>query len=259
MPAAPRGCRARPRPSAPMILLVALPRRCGTPTRSAATMTVGLSVLGQGLAQQIEPALGGKARADEHFVRQLARLRSAEELAAAQKAAWIAERGYEQMLKRIPRPARVRARGRLYCVMKELGAEDNFLLAERVAAQSRGARRGRARARRRRHHPVRDHALLSGPVCAALPHHRHRRAVADPARKYALLQEGHARRPEGGGAGRDRRRGVREDGRLLPRGGLRRLLPATLYARARPRPRHHVGPARRSDRSRARALDGRPG
>jgi Xaa-Pro aminopeptidase len=93
------------------------------------TLTVGLSVLGQGLAQRIEQVLGGKARADENFVRELARLRSPQELAAAQKATEIAERGYQHMLDAVrPGMREYELVAELYCFMKELGAEDNFLL-----------------------------------------------------------------------------------------------------------------------------------
>jgi Xaa-Pro dipeptidase len=93
------------------------------------TLTVGLSVLGQGLAQQIEQALGGKARADENFVRELARLRTPDELAAAQRATDIAERGYQHMLDTVrPGMREYELAAELYCFMKELGAEDNFLL-----------------------------------------------------------------------------------------------------------------------------------
>jgi Xaa-Pro aminopeptidase len=93
------------------------------------TLTVGLSVLGQGLAQRIGQALGGNARADENFVRELARLRTPEELAAAQRATVIAERGYQHMLETVrPGMREYELVAELYCFMKELGAEDNFLL-----------------------------------------------------------------------------------------------------------------------------------
>ena len=93
------------------------------------TLTVGLSVLGQGLAQRIGQALGGNARADENFVRELARLRTPEELAAAQRATTIAERGYQHMLETVrPGMREYELVAELYCFMKELGAEDNFLL-----------------------------------------------------------------------------------------------------------------------------------
>jgi len=58
------------------------------------TITVGLATVGVALAQQIEAALGGKSRPRDGYVRELARIRSAQELAAARKATEIAERGY---------------------------------------------------------------------------------------------------------------------------------------------------------------------
>jgi Xaa-Pro dipeptidase len=93
------------------------------------TVTVGLSTLGLGLAQSIEAVLGGKVRANDRYARELARIRTAQELAAAQKATWIAERGYEHFLN-YARPGlrEYELAAELYCFMKGLGAEDNFLL-----------------------------------------------------------------------------------------------------------------------------------
>jgi Xaa-Pro aminopeptidase len=93
------------------------------------SIAVGLSTLGVGLIQRIEKAIGGKVRADDNYARRLARIRSPEELAAAEKATWIAERGYEHFLK-FARPGlrEFELAAELYCFMKGLGAEDNFLL-----------------------------------------------------------------------------------------------------------------------------------
>jgi len=92
-------------------------------------VSVGLSVLGQGLARRIEQVLGGKARANDNFLRELARLRNPQELAAAQKATEIAERGYDRLLEFVrPGMREFELAAELYCFMKELGAEDNFLL-----------------------------------------------------------------------------------------------------------------------------------
>jgi Xaa-Pro dipeptidase len=93
------------------------------------TVTVALSTLGIGLLARIEAAMGGKARANDKYARELARLRSPEELAAAEKATWIAERGYARFLE-FARPGlrEYELAAELYCFMKELGAEDNFLL-----------------------------------------------------------------------------------------------------------------------------------
>src|SRR5205823_10875281 len=52
-----------------------------------------------------------------------------EELAAAQKATEIAEGGYAHMLKHVrPGMRELELAAELYCYMKGLGAEDNFLL-----------------------------------------------------------------------------------------------------------------------------------
>jgi Xaa-Pro dipeptidase len=90
---------------------------------------VGLATLGLDLARRIEAVLGGKVRADDNYARQIARIRAPEELAAARKATEIAERGYEYFLK-FARPGlrEFELAAELYCYMKSLGAEDNFLL-----------------------------------------------------------------------------------------------------------------------------------
>jgi Xaa-Pro dipeptidase len=93
------------------------------------TMTVALATLGVGLIERIEAVLGGKVRTNDKYARELARLRSPQELDAAEKATWIAERGYAHFLK-FARPGlrEYELAAELYCCMKELGAEDNFLL-----------------------------------------------------------------------------------------------------------------------------------
>jgi Xaa-Pro aminopeptidase len=93
------------------------------------TITVGLATLGQALARKIESVLGDKSRASDMFIRELARVRSAEELAASRKATEIAEEGYRRMLDCVkPGMREFELAAELYCAMKELGAEDNFLL-----------------------------------------------------------------------------------------------------------------------------------
>ena len=95
----------------------------------AKVLTQGLPLLGRALAQRIEAVLGGTRPADESFTNQLARVRNPEELAASRKATWIAERGYERMVE-IARPGmrEYELAADLYCHMRQLGAEDNFLL-----------------------------------------------------------------------------------------------------------------------------------
>jgi Xaa-Pro dipeptidase len=93
------------------------------------TVTVALATLGLGLVADIETVLGGKVRANDKYARELARIRSPEELAAAEKATSIAERGYERFLE-FARPGvrEFELAAELYGFMKGLGAEDNFLL-----------------------------------------------------------------------------------------------------------------------------------
>jgi Xaa-Pro aminopeptidase len=99
--------------------------------RLAATRTasVGLSLLGQTLAGRIAAALGGAPQPADNLARDLARIRTPEELEAAERANWIAERGYERLLE-YARPGlrEFELAAELYCFMKKLGAEDNFLL-----------------------------------------------------------------------------------------------------------------------------------
>jgi Xaa-Pro aminopeptidase len=93
------------------------------------TVSVGLSLLGQALLDRIASALGSLPKAADELARDLARVRTAEELAAAERATWIAERGYERLLE-FARPGlrEFELAAELYCFMKKLGAEDNFLL-----------------------------------------------------------------------------------------------------------------------------------
>jgi Xaa-Pro aminopeptidase len=93
------------------------------------TISVGLSLLGAALVDRIASALGASPKAADELARDLARLRTPDELAAAERATWIAERGYERLLE-YARPGirEFELAAELYCFMKKLGAEDNFLL-----------------------------------------------------------------------------------------------------------------------------------
>jgi Xaa-Pro aminopeptidase len=95
----------------------------------ARTISVGVSLLGQGLAARIGAGLGALPTPAEELARDLARVRTAEELKAAEHATWIAERGYERVLE-FARPGlrEYELAAELYCFTKKLGAEDNFLL-----------------------------------------------------------------------------------------------------------------------------------
>jgi Xaa-Pro aminopeptidase len=93
------------------------------------TLAVGLSLLGHALAGRIIAALGGAPQRADDLVRDLARVRTAEELAAAERATIIAERGYQRLLEYAqPGLREFELAAELYCFMKQLGAEDNFLL-----------------------------------------------------------------------------------------------------------------------------------
>jgi Xaa-Pro aminopeptidase len=93
------------------------------------TVSVGLSLLGAALVGRIASALGALPKAADELARDLARLRTPDELATAERATWIAERGYERLLE-YARPGirEFELAAELYCFMKKLGAEDNFLL-----------------------------------------------------------------------------------------------------------------------------------
>src|SRR6202795_2169418 len=93
------------------------------------TVSVGLSLLGAALGDRIAPALGALPKAADELARDLARVRTSDEFAAAERATWIAERGYERLLE-YARPGirEFELAAELYCFMKKLGAEDNFLL-----------------------------------------------------------------------------------------------------------------------------------
>jgi Xaa-Pro dipeptidase len=90
---------------------------------------VDLSLLGQGIVRRIGAALGTPPQPADELARDLARIRSPQELADAEHATQIAERGYERLLQ-CARPGmrEYELAAELYCYMKELGAEDNFLL-----------------------------------------------------------------------------------------------------------------------------------
>jgi Xaa-Pro dipeptidase len=95
----------------------------------ARTISVGLSFLGQGFVDRITTSLGALPKPMDELARDLARVRTPEELADAERATWIAERGYERLLE-FARPGlrEYELAAELYCFSKRLGAEDNFLL-----------------------------------------------------------------------------------------------------------------------------------
>jgi Xaa-Pro aminopeptidase len=78
----------------PSALAVALRDHRVDPRRLVA---VALATMGRALAQRIEAALGSTPSAADDFTRDLARVRSADELEAARNAAAIAVAGYRRM------------------------------------------------------------------------------------------------------------------------------------------------------------------
>ena len=86
-------------------------------------------MLSAALHDRIAAALGALSTPADELARELARIRTPEELAAAERATWIAERGYERLLE-YARPGirEYELAAELYCFTKKLGAEDNFLL-----------------------------------------------------------------------------------------------------------------------------------
>jgi Xaa-Pro dipeptidase len=99
------------------------------PLEASRMIAVGLALLGQGMVDRIAAALGGLPKPADELARDLARVRTTEELAAAERATWIAERGYERLLE-FARPGlrEYELAAELHCFTKKLGAEDNFLL-----------------------------------------------------------------------------------------------------------------------------------
>jgi len=96
------------------------------PGRSRA---IGLNTARRELLAQIGRLAGSLPAASDDFARELAKIRTSEELDHARKATWIAERGYERLLKSArPGLREFELAADIYCEMKGLGAEDNFLL-----------------------------------------------------------------------------------------------------------------------------------
>ena len=94
-----------------------------------ALVTDGMALLALPLAGRFGALLAGKAVASETLVRTIARCRSPREIARAEQATSIAEQGYERLLQ-VARPGvrEYELAADIYCHMKALGGDDNFLL-----------------------------------------------------------------------------------------------------------------------------------
>lgn len=97
--------------------------------RKGKIATVGLAKQSRALAREVRGLFDGAPQEITELASHLARIRTPEERAAAEKATWIAERGYERL--RDVAKAGMREfelAADIYTYMKGLGAEDNFLL-----------------------------------------------------------------------------------------------------------------------------------
>ncbi len=91
--------------------------------------TVGLSKQSRKLARAVGDMFSKPPRAEDNLSSHLARVRLPQELAASRKATWIAERGYERLLRSAkPGVREYELAADIYTYMKGIGAEDNFLL-----------------------------------------------------------------------------------------------------------------------------------
>jgi Xaa-Pro dipeptidase len=109
-------------------------------------VTVAVPTVFAETAAKIEKVLGGKRPANDLYGSFIARCRNESELAAGRHGTAIAEQGYERMLE-IARPGmrEYELAADLYCYMKGMGAEDNFLLVSasqhNLAVRAAGHRR----------------------------------------------------------------------------------------------------------------------
>lgn len=97
--------------------------------KPADVATDGIGNLGQAKSARMENYYNGKSRPLNNLIRDIARCRSHQEIARSEKATWIAERGYDR-LREVARPGvrEYELAAEIYCEMKELGGDDNFLL-----------------------------------------------------------------------------------------------------------------------------------
>jgi Xaa-Pro aminopeptidase len=96
---------------------------------NAELAVVGLAKQSRALDRAVRAMLSKSPRMADTLASHLARIRNAEELAHVKKAVWIAERGYERLIEMAkPGMREYELAADIYTFMKELGAEDNFLL-----------------------------------------------------------------------------------------------------------------------------------
>jgi Xaa-Pro dipeptidase len=91
--------------------------------------TIALSKQSRRLAAAVNGFFAQPLQAADALASTIARVRSPDELAAARRATWIAERGYERLLEAArPGMREFELAAKIHAFMKGLGAEDNFLL-----------------------------------------------------------------------------------------------------------------------------------
>lgn len=91
--------------------------------------TEGVDLMPLSMAEPLEALFEGKARNSTGLIRHIARVRSEQEIARAEKASWIAERGYDRLLEFVkPGMHEYEMAAEIYGYMKALGGDDNFLL-----------------------------------------------------------------------------------------------------------------------------------
>lgn len=96
---------------------------------SSALAVVALQKQSRRLARAALDLFATPPRHVDWLASHLARIRNPQELAAVRKAVWIAERGYERLMAAVhPGMREFELAAEIYTYMKELGAEDNFLL-----------------------------------------------------------------------------------------------------------------------------------
>lgn len=101
----------------------------GRKARSNRIGVAGVSALPRSSAERVIAALGGSPRVEDETLLRVAGSKTADEIEDARTATRIAEKGYGRLLE-FARPGmhEFELAAELYCYMKSLGADENFLL-----------------------------------------------------------------------------------------------------------------------------------
>jgi Xaa-Pro dipeptidase len=111
-------------------LVTSLGDRLGTLNVARSRLGVaGLGLMSQDVAARAGKLLDEDTQAVDGIVRSIGRIKTAEDLANARRATEIAEQGYQRLLDTVrPGMYEFELAAELYCYMKALGSEDNFLM-----------------------------------------------------------------------------------------------------------------------------------